>query len=277
MATKDREHIRRLREEANEIRRKQEAEAKRKRLVTTIGLSTLAVAVVALIVVMVVFGPKWFGPKAATVAGSGNVAVMGSDGKQTEVPIAMSEDGVAIMVGKPEAPVTLDYWFDFSCPHCIDYHTVMDPTMKDLIVSGQAKINYRPVNIVAPYGKEAAAALLAVMAHQPELFYSVTDGLLNIPAQEQMNWTANDYAQHLSGLGVTNADIITETANGTYRSKVESNTQVARDAKLKGTPSLAVNGQMQEQLPDAAGLIALVGANGGDVSAVPTPAAAPAA
>ncbi|MBN6778241.1 DsbA family protein [Pseudoclavibacter alba] len=277
MATKDREHIRRLREEANEIRRKQEAEAKRKRLVTTIGLSTLAVAVVALIVVMVVFGPKWFGPKAATVAGSGNVAVMGSDGKQTEVPIAMSEDGVAIMVGKPEAPVTLDYWFDFSCPHCIDYHTVMDPTMKDLIVSGQAKINYRPVNIVAPYGKEAAAALLAVMAHQPELFYSVTDGLLDIPAQEQMNWTANDYAQHLSGLGVTNTDIITETANGTYRSKVESNTQVARDAKLKGTPSLAVNGQMQEQLPDAAGLIALVGANGGDVSAVPTPAAAPAA
>lgn len=277
MATKDREHIRRLREEANEIRRKQEAEAKRKRLGAIIGISTLAVAVVAAIVVMVIFGPQWFGPKAANVNGSGTVAVAGSDGKSAEMPVSMIEDGVATQVGKPEAPVTIDYYYDFSCPHCVDYHGIMDPTMKDLILAGEAKVNYRVVNIVAPYGKEAAAALLAVMAHQPELYYTVADGLLEIPAQEQMNWTSNNYAQRLAAFGVTDSNIITEVSSGKYHSKVESNTQIARDNGLKGTPSLAVNGQMQEKLPDPAGLIALVGANGGDVSSIPQPAPVPGA
>lgn len=277
MATKDREHIRRLREEANEIRRKQEAEAKRKRLGAIIGISTLAVAVVAAIVVMVIFGPQWFGPKAQNVNGSGTLTVAGSDGKSAEMPVSIIEDGVATQVGKPEAPVTIDYYYDFSCPHCVDYHGIMDPTMKDLILAGEAKVNYRVVNIVAPYGKEAAAALLAVMAHQPELYYTVADGLFEIPAQEQMNWTSNNYAQRLAAFGVTDSNIITEVSSGTYRSKVESNTQIARDNGLKGTPSLAVNGQMQEKLPDPAGLIALVGANGGDVSSIPQPAPVPGA
>lgn len=277
MAQKDREHIRRLREEANAIRLRQEAERRRSRTMKAIAIIAGSAVVIAAIVWLAVFGPSVFGPKAPEFTTDGTISVTGSDGTEHEVPIKSADAGSSIVVGNPEAPVTIDYWFDFSCPHCIDYHHATAQTFHDLVASGQAQVKYHPIHIVAPYGRQAGAALLAATQHQPGTFFSVYDGLYLIPATDQGSWGPADYADIMGEFGVTDQAALDEIRAGTYLPTIDAHTtQATTKDGVKGTPTVAVNGQLQDGLPDSAGLIALVGEHGGDVTQLPTAAPTPA-
>lgn len=276
MTKTDRDHIRQRREEENRLRLEREARERRNRLVKSLGIVGAAVIAVAGVVALVVFGPSWFGPAAAKVETDGTVQITQSDGAVVDVPISSVDDGAAIQVGRADAPVTLDFWFDFSCPHCIEYHVATAQTMHDLAASGQAKINFRPVNIVAPYGLEAGAALLSAVQHQPDRFFAVYDGLFLIDAQTQQGWGAADYADVMGQFGVTDESALAEIRAGAMRPTIQTLTNRAlKQDGLKGTPALAVNGQIQGTLPDAQGLIDMVAANGADPAQIPTPAATP--
>lgn len=277
MAQKDREHIRRLREEANAIRLRQEAERRRSRTMKAIAIIAGSAVVIAGIVWLAVFGPSVFGPKAPEFTTDGTIQVTGSDGSAHEVPIRAADAGSSIVVGDPEAPVTIDYWFDFSCPHCIDYHHATAQTFHDLVASGQAQVKYHPIHIVAPFGRQAGAALLSATKHQPETFFAVYDGLYLIPATDQRSWGPADYADIMGEFGVTDQAALDEIRAGTYLPTVDAHTtQAMTKDGVKGTPTVAVNGQIQDGLPDSAGLIALVGEHGGDVTQLPTAAPTPA-
>lgn len=274
--TTDREHIRIRREEEKRLRLEREAAERRGRQLKALGIVLGALVVIGGIVALAIFGPTWFGPKAAQFTANGTVPVTTSEGDEVEVPITSQDGGAAIQVGQPDAPVTIDYWYDFSCPHCIDYHLATSQTIHDLAASGQAKINFRPIHIVAPYGQEAGAALLSVVQHQPESFFAVYDGLFLIPAQEQQTWGPAEYADAMGQFGVTDETILAEIRAGTMKPTVEQNTEKATGKDgIKGTPAVAVNGQIQSTLPDGPGFLQLVADNGGDLAQVPT--ASPAA
>lgn len=274
MAKNDREHIRRRREEENRLRLEREAAARRARMLKGLGLVLGAIVVIGGIVALAVFGPTWFGTKAPEFETSGTVSVTQSDGTEVEVPITSADGGAAIQVGQADAPVTIDYWYDFSCPHCVQYHQATAQTLHDLAASGQAKINFRGVNIVAPYGLEAGAALLSAVKAQPEQFFAVYDGLFTIDAATQQSWGPAEYADVMGQFGVTDEAALAEIRAGTMKPAVAAySTKATGKDGISGTPSLAVNGQLLETLPDSAAILQLVADNGGDLSLVATPAA----
>ena len=226
-----------------------------------------------IVIVAMVFGLSFFSqlllPRGPMNA-SGMISLETSDGKTTEQPIQMNEAGY-VSIGAADAPVVLDYYYDYSCPHCVEYHRLMGSAFSDLAASGQVRINYHPLQFVAAYGKQAAAALLAATQHQPESFLTVSDGLFAVPAQTQTGWKQDDYAGLLPQLGVTSPEAVKAVEDGSYLLAVNESTEAAREAGVKGTPSLAVNGQLQEQLPSAPEeLRKLVGEQGADL---PTPTA----
>ena len=272
MADKDRDHIRRLREEANTIRKQEQAKRRRNRVLAQLGIIVGSLVVIGAIVVLVVFGPGWFNPKPPFQA-AGTVKVTSTvTGAAVDTPISTTARG-GVMVGDPAAPVTISYWYDYSCPHCIEYHTAVGPAYTDLIATGQVRVEYLPINYVAPYGAQAAAAVLAVVAHQPELYFTVSDGLYTVPAQTQSSWTGPDYGSIMGQFGVTNAEAIAAVNEGTYLRTVADSTKQARADKVPGTPAVAVNGQLLPEIPLVDQLYDAVIAAGAAVEK-PAPAAA---
>lgn len=273
MAEKDREHIRRLREEANAIRKQEQAKRRRNRVLTQVGIIVGAVVVIGAIVGAVVYGPQLLNPRPDFQA-SGTVEVASGEGEAVQQPISTTERG-GIMVGAAEAPVTFEYWYDYSCPHCVEYHNATSQTYQDLIASGQVKVEYLPINYLAPYGAQAGAAVLATVQHQPELYFTVSDGLFQVPAQTQQGWTGPDYASIMQNFGVTDEATLTAIDEGSFVGIVNDTTSDARSGGVNGAPSLAVNGEMQSEIPSGAGLYEVAIANGADIEVPEAPADSP--
>lgn len=246
MATKDRDRIRRLREEANQLRKQEEARKRRSRLMTQIGIVVGALVVVGLIATLVIMGPRWFGNQ-VTPEASGEVSVTTTEGEEKKVPISVGENGVT--VGQPDAPNTIDYYFDFSCPHCLDYHKVMDPLYKDVIASGEAKVNYHSIRYVAEYGQYAASALYSAISTDPSKYYQLVDTLFDIPAQTQMQFQRESYVEVVKGEGFTDEAVAESVKKGEYSWFVSDATEKARVSGVKGTPAVSVNGKLYETLP----------------------------
>lgn len=245
-SNKDREHIRRLREEANALRKQEEAKRRRSRMLTQIGVVVGAILLVAGIVLVAVMAPVWFGKQNRPEA-SGTVSVPNSEGQQVEVPITINADGVT--VGKPDAPSTVDYYLDFSCAHCKQYHDAFGHEYKTAVGDGETRITFHFVRIVNEYGLRAGSAMASAVAHDPSSFYTVMDGLFAIDPQLQVGWNEADYATALTQLGISDENVLAEVRDGHYHWWIGNSTQKMRDAGVRGTPSIAVNGQLQEQLP----------------------------
>ncbi|GGA64561.1 thiol-disulfide oxidoreductase [Pseudoclavibacter endophyticus] len=263
MAQKDRDHIRRLREEANAIRKQEQAKRRRNRILAQVGIIGGALVVIVAVVGLVIFGPQWFNPRPDFQA-AGTVEVADSAGEAVEQPISTTERG--ILVGATDAPVTIQYWYDYSCPHCIDYHAQTNGIYQDLIASGQVQVEYIPINYVAPYGAQAGAAVLAAVQHQPELYFTISDALFSVPAEQQQSWGTGDYASIAPTLGVTDEQALADINEGTYLRIVNDSTRDARADGVEGTPSIGVNGTIQAEIPVGEDIYALVNANGGDVT-----------
>lgn len=260
MGSKERDHIRKLREEANAIRIEESGRARRNRLLTQLAIVSGAVVVLTAIVALIVFSPAWFGSR-VTLDVEGVVEVPLADGGSVEQPISSSAGGITI--GSAEATTKLDYYFDFSCGHCVEYHVSTGQVYDELVASGAAQITYHPINLIAPYGAHAGAALAAVVAADPALFYDIREGLYTIPAHAQDGWGPGEYAAALPELGITSAAALEGTASGQYLNWVAANTTSAREAGITSTPTVAVNGQLQLDAqgrsapPDADSLAAL--------------------
>lgn len=252
MAEKDRDHIRRLREEANAIRKQEQAKRRRNRMLAQIGIIVGAVVVVGGIVALVMFGSQWFNPRPDFQAES-TIEVTTSEGETVSQPIATTERG-GILVGAADAPATFEYWYDYSCPHCVEYHTQSGQIYRDLIATGQVKVEFIPINYVAPYGAQAGAAVLAAVQHQPEEFFTVDDGLFSIPAEQQQSWSGGDYASILPSFGITDEAALAAIDEGTYVRIVNDSTKDARSNGVQGTPSVAVNGEMLAEIPVGEGI-----------------------
>lgn len=263
MADKNHDHIRRLREEANTIRKQEQAKRRRNRMLTQIGIIVGAAVVIGAIVALVVFGPQLFNPRPPFQA-SANVEVTSSaTGEEVAQPLATTERG--IMIGDPAAPVTVTYWYDYSCPHCVEYHAQVGFVYTDLIASGQVKVEYVPINYVAPYGAQAGAAILAVVQNHPERYLEISDAIFAIPAQQQSSWKGPEYADLLAQYGVSDEATLQAVRDGTYLRVISDSTSDARNSGVKGTPSIAVNGQMLEEIPLPNELYDLVIAQGAAV------------
>lgn len=268
---KNREEILRLREEANARRKREEAAAKRKRMMTQLGVIAGALVVVAAVVAFAVFAPMLFGKQYKPETVNGTVQVTAADG--TKVPMPITVENEAITIGKPDAPVTIDYYFDFSCPHCKNYHQILGPAYESVIADGSAKVKYHLIKFVDDYGLRAGSTVVSALEHQPELFFTLMDGYFAMDAQTLYGWNYDQFADSLAQFGVTNPQAIQDARDGKFAWWIADRTKAARDAGVTGTPSVAINGQVQTDLPvDEAGLRALIAANGGP-AAPETPAA----
>jgi len=166
---------------------------------------------------------------------------MDLEARYTGIEQGYTDDGFP-RLGSPDAPVVVEEFSSFACPHCRDFHDEQFADLMDEIANGQVQFVYIPIAHIGPGAETAAKA--ALCAGKQDRFWEMHDVLFHwqkkfliSPFSERrinkgaalMGLDAASFERCLDGAEV---DAVIEQA----RSEFER-----RD--LTGTPSIYVNGE----------------------------------
>ncbi|WP_414171397.1 DsbA family protein [Clavibacter tessellarius] len=147
-------------------------------------------------------------------------------------------------VGAADAPVTLDVFEDYSCPHCAQYEAETGPLLDRIAATGQVRIVYHPIQIVTKYGQVAGSAAACVLAEEPDKWPAVHSALFDNHSTITDSWTHADFVTWLTTEGVSSDAARTCVAEGKYSSWITENTSDATAAGVTGTPTLRIQGDI---------------------------------
>lgn len=121
------------------------------------------------------------------VAGCGNAATKGSD-KAAPTPIAGGDSIAAtdMVLGDPNAKVTLIEYASVTCPHCAAFHEQVMPAIKEkYIATGKVKLVFREFP-TAPANYSLIGSVLARCAAEksgPDAYFLIVDALFRTQQQ----------------------------------------------------------------------------------------------
>jgi protein-disulfide isomerase len=190
--------------------------AKQKQLAIFGGI--IAVAVVAVII---------------AIALSGRTTDSGID--YSSIPFSRTEDG-AFVLGNPDAPVTIVEFADFACPHCLDYRPTIDQFVRELVIPGRAKLEFRMFptaggQLTVFAGKIAECA----DNQQAGIFWELHDHLYNLAARGQYN---ENLGREVAETFNLNYSDLLECTNEAEQVVVDS--EFGRARGVQGTPAVMV-------------------------------------
>lgn len=195
-----------------------EQQGKQKRNLVIIG-ALVGVAVVA---------------AAAIILLSGSGTTLAGEIDYASLPQSRAEDG-GFVLGDLNAPVTVVEFADFTCPHCQDYKETMDRFVRDFVVSGKAKLEYRMLRTTgSPYGDFAAQLAECADTVKPGSFWTVHDRLFDLAGAGLYDNMGPDVARILH---VDYAKLLECTSNA--RQFVADST-VGEQAGVQGTPAVMI-------------------------------------
>jgi protein-disulfide isomerase len=226
---------------------------KRMRLVGGIGIGVVVALVIAIIVV-VVNSAKGDTPSAGPVVRPANLTSQG-----------------AIVVGKADAPVTVEIYLDYMCPACEQFERVNAGDIEKLVADGKIKLNLYPIQVNdrasqgTKYPTRAAGAVYTVADKAPDSVWAFNQALYaKQPAENTPGLSDAEIAQLAVGAGVPQA-VVDTFKNKTFEPWVGKATEDSVTAGVEHTPTVKINGKEADnnQLFTAGGLIAAVNAAAG--------------
>jgi protein-disulfide isomerase len=198
-----------------------------------------------------------FAALVAYIVRQSDVAPVGT-GDQSTPAVASENFGFpvgstgAVGEGLDDGRVRVDVYLDFMCPICGYFEETQGPTLDSLRADGTADVYYHPISILdrASQGTEfstrsaSAAALIAEEA--PEYFLDFVRAMfLNQPEENTTGLTDEDMQAIASAAGVPE-DVVAKIPDHGYSTWVRSATEQASIDGMKGTPTVAINGVMQD-------------------------------
>lgn len=178
------------------------------------------------------------------------VGLVFQSSRDTEVvaaPAGQGEHGVTI--GDPDAPHEVVVYEDFLCPFCGELEARTGDRLSELAEAGDVFVEYRPYNLLSQLGdySERSTSAFAVVLEEsgPETAKAFHDLLYDEQPEEGGDYPTNEDLLALAvEAGADEAavrDGILETAKADW---VEAATQAARDAGVRGTPTVLVDGEV---------------------------------
>jgi len=260
---------RKARDKARADREAALAAAKRRRTVTTVVVAVVVVAIVAALGALVAWQRNKSDPTAAaarnvvpaytataspaatasgTATPSPAASTVGQSTTDPDLPHQAKSTaagmGWGVGTGKAAAPVTLELFEDFSCPHCADLETTLGAQLKTAVAEGTVKITYYPLTL-AGFGRptELAANAFACAADQgkAEEYHDALYANYDTAAQQWTNSMLTDIGK---SVGLTNSDFGRCVRADTFNEWVKSIDDTGDDRGVTGTPTAYINGKL---------------------------------
>ncbi|NDJ78476.1 MAG: thioredoxin domain-containing protein [Chloroflexi bacterium] len=145
-------------------------------------------------------------------------------------------------LGDPNAPVLVEDFSSYACPHCQDLHTGQFANLLDEIAAGQVQYVFVPVRHIGSGAEEAAMA--ALCAGQQGQFWEMTDALFHW----QDEFRLRVFDERRIKTGVDNLGLDRQQFDQCYDNNYVEGTLDEAEAEfrrrdLSGTPSVFVNGE----------------------------------
>lgn len=144
-------------------------------------------------------------------------------------------------LGKPEAPITIVEFSDFTCPYC----RLMRPVLERWVKKNESRVKlfYKPFPLPNhPRAMEMAEA--AEFAREKGQFWPMHDHLF----EAGRALSDDELAALAEGLGLKGDELRAALASKRFRPRLFASQAEARAAKLEGTPTLYVNGRRHQLL-----------------------------
>jgi protein-disulfide isomerase len=224
------------------LRERQQAAAAADRRVS-IAIRTAWIAGLAVIALLIgVTTWSILGARAGNTTG-----VVAADGLLAPAP---ATDSGAILIGKPDAKVTVTVFLDFMCPYCGEFDRANGNALSAAIEAGTAKVELHPMAFLddsssgTKYSTRAANAFATVANNNSATALAFSQVLFaNQPAEGSAGLSDARLAELAAQVGAP-AEVVASFAKQTYQPWVAKITQQAFDSGIKGTPTVKVNGQV---------------------------------
>jgi protein-disulfide isomerase len=197
-------------------------------LVLAAGLATLAAGIVLIVV----------GRTGGDGATTPSVVVPGAS------ETAALLDGIpqnGLVLGDPEAPVTLVEWADLQCPYCREWAAAAFPALvREYVRTGKLQIAYRGLAFLGPDSTRALQIALAA-ALQDRLWH-VVDLLYRNQGVENSGWATDELLRGVAGSvnGLDRGRVLAEMGSADIQSAISLAAQAGSRAKVAGTPTFDI-------------------------------------
>lgn len=192
----------------------------------------------------------------AYIVRQGDVSEVSGEG-QLDLAVATDNGGIPVgsggVVGEEldSSRVRLDVYFDFMCPACRGFEQMHSETVSELRAEGLVDVYYHPLGYLDGYslGTEfstrAASAGALIAAESPDDFLAFMEAMfVNQPDENTEGLTDAQIQAIASKVGVSD-EVVARVPDHAYTSWVRTATERASKDGLPFTPTLAINGQMQ--------------------------------
>ena len=207
----------------------------------------------------IVFAAIVIGAAFVYASGPGGAATTGQPEKAVATAPPVTDKDV--IVGDPNAPMTIIEYGDFQCPGCVSFFAVGEGLIRQqLVETGKAKFIFRPFPIVDKIvgkGTESVDSSLALLcARDQGKFWEMHDGLYTAEAKDE-EAIARTGVGSSEGNGNLNRELFVQIAKNsgadvkafsacydarTPAGELSEIVASANEAGVQGTPTLFVNG-----------------------------------
>jgi len=203
---------------------------------------TILLAVVGVTLLVVVVGGillTVLAPVDAVVDDKSKTAYSAYTGKQDYMGV--TEAGYYYL-GAKDAPVVVEEFSSFSCPHCYDWHRDVFKNLQDKIQAGEVKFVYIPLTRIGSFDSEPMAKA-AICAGEQGKFWEMQDVLFDW--QARYGQTSNDSRRLSAGasaLGLDTGKFDTCVNSSATQDKIKAAADDATKRGVNGTPTIFVDG-----------------------------------
>ena len=182
----------------------------------------------------------------AVIIGGISFVVMNPDSLTVEnfqnISTLNTQNGSPVL-GLDDAPVTIVEFGDYQCPFCKRWNVnTKPPIMENYIETGKAKFVFVDLSIIGKDSLKAHSG--SYCADEQGLYWEYHDYLYANQGHENDGWAnSNNLKLLVSGINDLDGELFAQCLDsGRYDQKVKDNTNIAKKAGARSTPSFIIIG-----------------------------------
>jgi protein-disulfide isomerase len=168
----------------------------------------------------------------AIVLSTSDAAVRGAAFDYSEIPQSRTDDG-AFVLGDPAAPITIVEFADFLCPHCQEYTSVTKQVIEELVMTGQARFEFR---MFQSSDRNAITFKLVECAveQDADIFWEAHDVMFSLTSR---GWTQTSSQQFANRLNLNFGELLN---CATDAEQWVTDSRLGQSSGVTGTPAIRV-------------------------------------
>lgn len=154
------------------------------------------------------------------------------------------------MIGSANAPLIIDYWFDYQCPFCKENEVNnMSQLVKDYVDTGKVKLVFKDFAFLGPDSDTLGHWARAVWQVAPTKFEAWHAAIFANQGEENTGWATAAVLKQITAGVLTAAQTAQvqqlATADATkYQSDMDADKQEGTNDGVSGTPAMLIGNQL---------------------------------